>query len=107
VQVALAAPVLRIVNNLYAGTNIYGNWGLLNNIIRVRIGPSDNAVFTNSVYERLHPYNSTASVENTLQISPGGSKDFNVTTTYSSRPATGNPRGISMEPGGGKSISLQ
>lgn len=79
----LAPPKLRIINNLDNRTltiyDVTSDWGQLNNIVRVRIGPTENDVVNNTAYEKLESrdvaysynvnyiqpaYNSTPNVSN-------------------------------------------
>lgn len=69
---------LRIVNNLYSGMEGTTNWGQLNNIVRVRIGPSENAVLNSNAYEVLNPFETVGDVSQTKQITPGNSMNFDV-----------------------------
>jgi hypothetical protein len=55
----LAPPKLRIINNLDNRTltilDVTSDWSKLNNIVRVRIGPTENDVINNTAYEKLEP----------------------------------------------------
>jgi hypothetical protein len=64
--------VLRIVNDLYDGVDSYGvDWGgRLNNIVRVRIGPTDTSVFETDILERLNPYETQLELSNCDLIPP-------------------------------------
>ncbi len=81
VQVTLSAVrTLRIINDLdhrTAGSNI---WGLMNKIIRVRIGTAENAVITSTALEKLWPSDSASasSIASSYVIDPV----FNQTTSY-------------------------
>ena len=73
-------PILRIVNDLPSGTVGGTNWTQVNSIIRVRIGPSWAEVSgsNGSSYERLWPYDSASTFEQTETIYPGRYREFDV-----------------------------
>jgi hypothetical protein len=80
--VAYAPQKLRIINDLYDKTSAAGNnWKNLNNIVRVRVGPTSTAVTANSnTYEILCPRDLDGSTAGNLisYITPV----YNATTSY-------------------------
>ncbi len=71
---------LRIINDLpgtVAGPN---NWGLLNTVVRLRVGPTQSSVInmTAGAYELLFNGDATSSTANTLDINPGQTQTFTV-----------------------------
>ncbi len=69
---AFPPPKLRVINNLYnqvSGSGI--DWNRLNNIVRVRIGPTQSSVETDgNSFERLAPYESISNIGNANWIPP-------------------------------------
>ncbi len=65
-------PVLRVINNLDNRLSGTGNdWGKLNNIVRIRIGPTAASVEANgNTYERLAPYDNVYDITTANWISP-------------------------------------
>jgi PKD repeat protein len=83
-NIAYAPAKLRIINNLYSSTSSSGNdWGNLNTVIWVRIGPTQASVQQNgNTYERLTPYDAVASIG--LVISPA----YNSTSSWADFPVS-------------------
>ncbi|MBN1696371.1 MAG: hypothetical protein JW881_02550 [Spirochaetales bacterium] len=86
-QVACAPPKLRIVNDLYNATGASGDWGRLNNIVRVRIASTESQVLNDSsnACERLCSYDSVSDISYADWIPPSYTsassyEDFSVNT---------------------------
>jgi hypothetical protein len=86
-QVTYAPPKLRIINDLYNNNGVSGDWGQLNNIVRVRIASTESQVLNDSTntYERLCRYDSVSDITYTDWISPSYTsastyEDFSVST---------------------------
>ena len=69
---AFPPPKLRVINNLYNQISGTGNdWSKLNNIVRVRIGPTSSSVeAAGNSYEKLTPYETLADIGNANWIPP-------------------------------------
>ncbi len=73
ITVEVSAPqrrVLRIVNDLFDQVSGQNDWGKMNGIIRVRIGPTQASVENSQDYERMWRTDSTLSVVNLEIIEP-------------------------------------
>ena len=82
VAAASTPTTLRIINDLpgyVAGPN---DWGKLNTVVRVRVGPTSQSVinFTSEARELLYPLDYTSNVANTLDIPPGSSMTLDVSS---------------------------
>lgn len=70
-------PILRVINDLYDGY-VSIDWGKANTIIRVRVGPTESDVLTNSIYERLTPQDTVCLSCSFEDIDPS----YNQTSSY-------------------------
>ena len=84
VRTAVISPpsgptTLKIINNLYSGVEGQIDWGNLNTVLSLRVGPTQNSVLTGSgAYELLQPLDSVDDVADAHQISPGYEQTFDV-----------------------------
>ena len=73
---------LRIINDLYDGTDQFGiDWSRLNNVISLRVGPTLDSVLSGTgAYELLQSSGTVYLVGDALQITPGYQEDFDVSS---------------------------
>ena len=72
---------LRIINDLYAGLEESNDWSLLNTVITLRVGPTQDSVLSGTgAHELLQSNEWVYSLEDAYQISPGQQQDFNVSS---------------------------
>jgi fibronectin type III domain protein len=81
VAAAPAPPsTLRIINDLPGNVVGPNDWGRFNTVVRLRVGPTQNSVInmTAGAFELLFNGMSTSDVDETLDINPGQTANFNV-----------------------------
>lgn len=79
---AQAGPTtLRIINDLCAANDGTYNWSLLNTVITLRVGPTeDSARYGTGAHELLQSSEVAYRPEDARQIAPGQQQDFNVSS---------------------------
>lgn len=77
-NISYAPRILRIVNDLYSSTTGFGDWGILNQIVRVRIANTESDVMNTKNYERLNPREIVYDIALGNNISP----NYNQSSSY-------------------------
>jgi hypothetical protein len=77
VSKATSEPVLRVINDLY-DQYVSIDWAKANTIVRVRVGPTESDVLTNSIYEKLTAQDSVCITCPMEDIDPS----YNQTSSY-------------------------